>query len=221
MTEAKKVRDLKLDRRNANKGTKRGRRALDSSLRELGAGRSVLVDREGRVIAGNKTVEEARRVGIEDVIVVPTDGTKLVAVQRTDLDLEQDERARRLAYADNRVAELDLEWDAAQIAEDVEAGLGLGDLWDVDELERMAAEADLPGRDDEPELTISPELFERHDYLVFYFDHEFDWQVACEALQVGPVLSGKVGHRTMVKKGLGRVLPASKLLALLEGRKDA
>ena len=47
---------LSLDEQNANRGSERGRKMLADSLRKLGAGRSVLVDREGRVIAGNKTV---------------------------------------------------------------------------------------------------------------------------------------------------------------------
>ena len=80
---------LRLDVGNANRGTTRGREALDRSLREYGAGRSVLLDREGRVIAGNKTVEHARRLGIP-VRVVETDGHQLVAVQRRDLDLLTD-----------------------------------------------------------------------------------------------------------------------------------
>jgi hypothetical protein len=208
-----KVRDLTLDRSNANKGTKRGRKMLDDSLRELGAGRSILVDREGRVIAGNKTLEAAEAAGIEDVLLVQSDGTQLIAVQRTDLDLEGDDRARRLAYADNRVAELDLVWEPEQLALDMEAGLPLDDFWTEEELEKMGA---IPGpEEEEAELTISPELFERHDYLVFYFDNEFDWQVAVERLEVPMVLSGQVGKRTLAKKGLGRVLPASKLLELL------
>lgn len=221
MTEARKVRDLKLDKRNANKGTRRGRQALDESLRELGAGRSVVLDREGRVIAGNKTVAAARGAGIDEVIVVQTDGSQLVAVQRTDLDLEgSDGKARRLAYADNRVSELDLAWDTEQIELDLGEGLDLGELFTGEELEGLGVGV---AREAEPEaeLSISPELFERADYLVFAFDNELDWQVAVEALQVPQVLSGKVGRSTFKHRGLGRVLPAAKLLALLEAARDA
>ena len=48
--------DLTPDPRNANLGTERGLAMLERSLRETGAGRSILVDRAGRVIAGNKGV---------------------------------------------------------------------------------------------------------------------------------------------------------------------
>ena len=137
MTDAK-ISDLKPDPRNANKGTQRGLRLLDDSLRELGAGRSILVDREGRIIAGNKTAERAADIGLEDVVVVETDGTKLVAVKRTDLDLENgDGRARRLAYYDNRVGELDLDWDVEAIGADLADGLDLSGLWEGYELEEV------------------------------------------------------------------------------------
>ena len=48
--------DLLPDTSNANRGTARGRELLEHSLREYGAGRSILADRNGVVIAGNKTL---------------------------------------------------------------------------------------------------------------------------------------------------------------------
>ena len=53
--------DLTVDPHNANCGTPRGQEALARSLREYGTGRAVLIDRHGRIIAGNKTVEQAKR----------------------------------------------------------------------------------------------------------------------------------------------------------------
>lgn len=67
----------------------------------------------------------------------------------------------------------------------------------------------------EPELVIGPELLERHDYLIFYFDNELDWQVVCEQLDVKKVLGGQVGKKTLQGKGLGRVLNGRVLLELL------
>jgi hypothetical protein len=63
-----------------------------------------------------------------------------------------------------------------------------------------------------PELEISPELHERHDYLVFYFDNEFDWQVVCEKYDVKTVQGTKVGKSTLKNSGIGRVLPGKVLL---------
>lgn len=131
-----KLSDLTPDISNANKGTERGRYALEASLRKYGAGRSILIDRQGRIIAGNKTAETAADVGIDDVIIVKTDGKQLVAVQRTDLDLNSKE-ARELAYADNRVAELDLSFDPERVLADIGAGVDLSGLWRDDELEEL------------------------------------------------------------------------------------
>lgn len=95
-----KIAKLKFDKKNANRGTERGRKALAASITKYGAGRSVLIDRAGRIIAGNKTIAEAIAAGHKDVLVVKTDGRKVVAVQRTDLDLVKHSKARALAIAE-------------------------------------------------------------------------------------------------------------------------
>jgi hypothetical protein len=58
--------------------------------------RAIVLDKHGNIIAGDKTVENAGAIELEDVIVVQTDGTKLVAVQRMDLDLAKGERGKRI-----------------------------------------------------------------------------------------------------------------------------
>jgi hypothetical protein len=109
--------DLQPDPKNANKGTVRGHKLVKESLHKYGAGRSILVDRNGQIIAGNKTAANAQAAGLdESVILVPSDGTKLVVVQRTDLEAS-DPVAKQLAVADNRAAEIGLEWDPAVLSE--------------------------------------------------------------------------------------------------------
>lgn len=132
--------DLTPDARNANRGTERGRAMLETSLRKYGAGRSVLADKHGALIAGNKTVEVAADLGIP-IRTIETDGRELVVVQRTDLDLAAGGAARELAYADNRVGQVSLEWELAQIGADVEAGVDLSALWSEDELAALLAGA--------------------------------------------------------------------------------
>lgn len=128
------VRDLTPDPRNANRGTERGAGMLETSLREYGAGRSLLVDKHGVVIAGNKTLEAAASIGLQDVVVVPTDGTKLVIVQRTDLDLESDPRAKALGVADNRVAQVGLDWDTDVLRSLLADGTDLSKMFTEDEI---------------------------------------------------------------------------------------
>jgi len=99
--------DLAPDDNNANRGTARGRKMLKGSLKKLGAGRSILVDKNFTTIAGNKTLDEAKKQGFKRVVVVDSAGDTLVAVRRTDLDV-QDKKGQELAIADNRVSEVDL-----------------------------------------------------------------------------------------------------------------
>lgn len=127
---------LTADPRNANRGTGRGREALAQSLRDLGAGRSVLIDQRGAIIAGHKTIEQARALGIP-LRVIQTDGRHLVAVQRTDLDVRTDARAQTLAIADNRVGELDLEWDVEMLQQLNADGMDLSPFWTNEEMSAM------------------------------------------------------------------------------------
>ena len=142
------IADLMPDEANANLGSERGEYMIAESLQQFGAGRSILVDKNGRIIAGNKTAQKAGELGIEDVLVIETDGTKLVAVKRTDLDLTDGDAARKLAYMDNRASEVSLDWDVEQIASDLDAGLDLSDMWFDDELaekiERFVVDEELP-----------------------------------------------------------------------------
>jgi len=106
------IEDIKPDRNNPNRHTPRGKKLLKSSLKKFGAGRSILLDAENRVISGNATFEQARQLGYKKVMVVDSDGDTLVAVRRKDLNLEgDDKKARELAAHDNRVGQVDLEWD--------------------------------------------------------------------------------------------------------------
>lgn len=135
---------LILDSRNANKGTKRGGKLLTESLARYGVGRSILVDRKGHVIAGNKTLETAKAAGLKHVALIETDGDTLVAVQRKDVGIET-KKGRELAIADNRSSELNLEWDA-----DILKGLDLdlSQFWDEDELVKILGNFQ-PGTEEE------------------------------------------------------------------------
>lgn len=146
------ARDVSDDKRNANKGTKRGLGMLEKSISQLGAGRSIVVDAQGRIVAGNKSRAALVRAGLTDAIVVETDGTTPVVVKRTDWNLDDPKgAARRYAYQDNRVAEVDLEWDRDEIAASLEAGVDFADLWNEQEMAALLGQED-PEDLDEGEL---------------------------------------------------------------------
>jgi 16S rRNA G966 N2-methylase RsmD len=131
-----KLSELKPDPRNANKGTERGRNAVKESLVSLGAGRSIVIDRNGVILAGNKTAEAAKSAGIsEDAVVIQTDGSKLVVVQRTDLDAN-DPKAKALALADNRTAELGLEWNT-DVLKELSSEIDLAPYFSASELSEL------------------------------------------------------------------------------------
>ena len=150
------------DPRNANRGTERGRYMVEASLRETGAGRSIVLDKDGRIIAGNKTFEAASDIGLP-VRIVQTDGTELVAVQRTDLDLSDDTgAARKLAYYDNRAGQVGLEWDVEIMLGDIGAGLDLSAMFRQDELDELLADlTPKPTGDTEPQVDRAEELREK------------------------------------------------------------
>lgn len=101
---------LTQDQHNFNRGTEEGGRLMEKSLKELGAGRSILIDKDGNIIAGNKTQLAAIKAGIKKVRVIESDGTELIAVKRTDVAIDSKE-GRELALADNLTTQVNLSWD--------------------------------------------------------------------------------------------------------------
>ena len=181
-----KLSELIPDDVNANKGTERGSQMIENSLRNYGAGRSILIDKHGRIIAGNKTAEHAGSIGLEDVIVVKTDGTQLVAVQRTDLDLKTDKAAKELAIADNRTGQVSLEWDVTALqALDVD----LGQFWTAEEMDKLL------GVPDEPAAPVFKEQQVELNYRVVVdciseqHQAELITQLEAEGLRCVPLIS--------------------------------
>lgn len=105
-----KIESLVPDDANFNKGTEKGGKMISKSLEEFGAGRSIVLDKNGRIIAGNKTVENAIKAGIKDVLIVESTGDKLIAVKRTDVNLES-KKGRELALADNATSQENILFD--------------------------------------------------------------------------------------------------------------
>lgn len=112
--EIKTAADLKQDGNNYRKHSDTNKARIKKSIDEAGLGRSVVVDADGVLIAGN---------GVQQVVdpetpvrVIETDGTELVVVKRTDLHTD-DPRRKTLALADNATSD-DVEWDTAAMEAD-------------------------------------------------------------------------------------------------------
>lgn len=135
---------LRLDPRNARKHNDENIALIDKSLQEIGPFRSIAVDRDGVVRAGNATFQRALELGLK-VAVVDADENTLVAVRRPDLF---GERAERAGLLDNRSAELS-DWDTdvlASIAEsDRQILAGIFSESEIAAFSRMKHANDNPG----------------------------------------------------------------------------
>lgn len=107
--------EIKFDKRNYRLHNDENKRVIKKSLKELGAGRSIVIDNDGEIIAGNGVYEQAQKLGLKTKIV-ETDGSELVVVKRTDLATGDDKR-KKLALADNAASDTS-EWAKDLLRED-------------------------------------------------------------------------------------------------------
>ena len=135
-----KLSELKPDKRNARRHNERNIGMIADSLREVGAARSIVIDEDGNILAGNGTVQAAKDAGLTKLQVVEVDGDTLVAVKRSGLTQEQ---KTRLAIADNRTAEL-AEWDESVLKNLVAEEFDFDGLFTDAELEELLAKVNAP-----------------------------------------------------------------------------
>jgi hypothetical protein len=167
--------ELTPDPKNARRRTERSHGMLSRSISDFGAARSIVVDENGVVLCGNGTVEAAAIHGINRVLVIPTDGNTLVAVQRTDLSPTA---KTGLALADNRSSDTS-EFSGQMLAELMEADtmLDISPWFTEDEFSALlkADEVEPPLPPEEPaaksglEITIAfddQEAFDRFGSLL-------------------------------------------------------
>lgn len=168
------INELTQDQHNFNKGTAKGKKLMDKSLKELGAGRSILIDKNGNIIAGNKTQKAAIEAGIKKVRIIETTGDELVAVKRTDIDIDS-KKGRELALADNVASRVNLSWDEVELANAAaEYDLQL-DVWKPEEQEVEISTLDISDKlqsfhqvvvicKDENEMNIISEQLKQEGY---------------------------------------------------------
>ena len=138
------IEELVQDQHNFNKGTDEGARLMEKSFTELGAGRSILIDKDGNIIAGNKSQKAAMAAGIKKVRVIESDGTELIAVKRTDISIDSKE-GRELALADNLTTQVNLAWDEVELDKiAAEEGIDL-ELWGMTQEEVNPGKVDSVG----------------------------------------------------------------------------
>lgn len=140
--------EIKFDSKNYRKHDDRNLKLIKKSLKECGAGRSILLDAEGEIIAGNATYKTAKEANIP-VKIIETDGKELIAVKRTDLKTE-DKKRKKLALLDNSTSDK-VEWDIDNLSADFDLGelseFGLEELSEVVE-QGEVIEDEVPNAED-------------------------------------------------------------------------
>lgn len=111
-------------RANPRKHGDRNLAAIRDSLQQFGGARSIVIDGDGVVRAGNGTVEAARELGMTSILVVDPQPNQLVAVRRKEWS---DAKAAAYEIADNRSGEL-AEWDQETLAKSLLAVQGEFDI---------------------------------------------------------------------------------------------
>ncbi len=139
------ITELTPDPQNARKHGDRNVGTIVTALEEVGAARSIVIDEDGVILAGNATIKAAAKAGITKLHVVDTDGQTIVAVRRSGLTPEQ---KARLALFDNRAAELAEGWNQDVLRELQGSGIDLGGMWTADELAALLGGAAAPGLTD-------------------------------------------------------------------------
>lgn len=145
---------LRPQARNANKHTPRGMGELEKSIAEDGWIGAITVAADGETFDGSARLETLGTAGLDEPIVVETDGRRPVVVKRTDIQSADEERAKRLALAANKIAADNLSWDAGVLASLAEE-MDLSVLFRDDEIAAILDQAgtellDIAGDDPTP-----------------------------------------------------------------------
>ena len=118
-TPMRHIKDLVPDATNRRAHNPRNIGMIVEALHQVGAARSIVIDEDNVILAGDGVTEAAAEAGITKLRVIEADGHEIIAVRRRNLTPEQ---KRQLAMYDNRAAELAM-WNIPQIQADLGAGL--------------------------------------------------------------------------------------------------
>jgi len=151
------INNLKSDHKNARKRTDRSAQLIKESLERYGAARSIVIDEDNRILAGNGTIEGAKAAGIKNIRIIDTEGDEIIAVRRTGLS--EDEKVG-LALADNRTADLS-DWDLEMLhrlseEHDIEPWFSQDDLNELLSVTELEPEGGKTDPDEVPEAPEEP-----------------------------------------------------------------
>lgn len=178
-----KVKDLIPYDNNTKKHDKKQIENVAKSIKEYGFVQPIVIDKNNVVVIGHCRLQAAKKLKMDAVPCVCVD----------DLTEEQ---VNALRIVDNKTNES--EWDVDYLISEI-AGVDLS-MFDFDfGLDKKSKKEEIEG-----EIEFSEELLLSHNYIVLYFDNDFDWEVAQDKFGLKKVkdLIPRKGQPT----GIGRVI---------------
>jgi len=158
--------------------------------------RPIVVDEKNIILGGNMRYKACIEAGLKEIYVIQAD------------DLSEDQKKEFIIKDNSSFGDWD--WDVIANEWDVK---NLTD-WGVD-MPILNEKLEVIGNES-PEIEVTEEILEEHNYIVFTFDNKLDWQVAKEILDIKTV--AKDGYTdTYMQKGVGRVKKGKDLLKLING----
>jgi len=133
------IESFRPQRRNLNKHSQRGMGALEASMRKHGYVAPMTAAASGEIIDGSARLETVANVFDDDVLIVHHDGTRPVVMVRDDIPDATTNEARAISALANRVAEINLTWDAEELLADLQSGVDFGNVFGQEELDAMLA----------------------------------------------------------------------------------
>jgi len=156
--------------------------------------RPIVVDENMIVLGGNMRLKACIEAGLKEVPILVAD------------NLTPEQQEEFIIKDNSSFGEWD--WDI------------LANEWDVKNLNDWGLDVPIlneslqPIKGSDPEIEITEEILEEHNYVVFTFDNKLDWQVVKETFGITTV--AKPGFtETYQQKGIGRVQSGKKLLDLI------
>ena len=129
--------------------------------------RPIVVDDNNIILGGNMRYKAAVELGMKEVWVLQAD------------DLTEKQKQEFIIKDNVGFGEWD--WDI------------LANSWDVDKINEWGLDLPILNekleviKDDKPEIEITEEILEEHNYIVFTFDNTLDWNVIKEVFEIKEV----------------------------------
>jgi len=140
--ETKPIKEIIEDPENAREHGARNLEAIEKSLAAFGQQKPIVINKEGKVIAGNGTLQAAQAIGWETIQVVKTELPEL--------------QQKAFAVADNRTAEM-ATWDEEVLARTIKEVAEIDEIlavqlgFEQDEIKRMLERLEIPEELDAPD----------------------------------------------------------------------